>query len=780
MVPQLGYAGLLCERIGTSFEGTTMQSDGRFARMALAALLATTTVGAPCFGQVVGAPTPQAPDPSVKTQLQNCPPGAVKPCPAENPTVPTADAKAGEIVITAQRYGGSVRTTPIAVTALGEKDLTDRGVINVRDLATQVPGITLAPATAASSQMKVVVRGAGPETGGIRTNGTVGVYIDNVIQPRPMGAFFDFFDITRVEFLRGPQGTLYGRNTSGGAIKLVTKQPSYNWNVAGQLAAGDWGALEGKGYISGPIVGDMLAFSVSAVHRGREGFLKGLKEGRRVGILDRSAERAKLMFEPTKNLRFVASVYGMQDNSDAIIPIPLITVAGVNDPYAIPDRDLTIDEQLANRKQEIKQWGASLNATYDITSKLQLGSITGYGKLKQLNLGNDTFVTPAIFAARGGLVTKNSSVVHLDDHWFTQEVNVIYTGDRLKAVGGVYYFYEDGTQQGATAGSQTDDARNTVKAPAIFGQGTYDFGSGVSVVGGLRYTREKTDYLALTIGSAAGSQIGHSTFPSWTPKLGVNWEINDRIFTYASWTKGTRSGGFNSRDPATGALKPTPYGAEWVNSYEVGAKLALPYGFRINSTAYLADYSDLQLSTFIPGNNIIVTLNAGAARVWGLELEPNWQITDSLDLYSNMAFADGKYTKTFKCANQFGVQVDCTDRRIKGLPKFKAGTGLRFSPVIASLPGRLTFNGSWDHTSKVYNNIANEPELVQTPPLDLFNASIAWRSPDNRWSASLEGRNLSNKHYVQAGLLRSDPIKPAVVGYIGEPRQFMLRLGYEY
>jgi iron complex outermembrane receptor protein len=756
-----------------------MLGQGHFVRVALAALLATSTLGAPCLAQA--SATPQQPStPSDKAAAQNCPPGVPKPCPAENPTVPTADAQPGEIVVTAERYGGSVRTTPIAVTALGEKALTDRQVINVRDLVTQVPGITLAPATAASSQMKVVVRGAGTETGGIRTNGTVGVYIDNVIQPRPMGSFFDFFDISRVEFLRGPQGTLYGRNTSGGAIKLLTKQPSYEWTGAGQVGFGDWSALEGKAYVSGPIVPDKLAFSVSGVHRQRDGFLYGLLHGRKVGNLDRSAERFKLMFEPTKQLRFVGSVYAMQDNSDANIPIPLITVAGVNDPYAVPNRDLTIDETFANRKQKITQWGASLNATYDIMDNLQLGSITGYGKLKQFNLGNDTYLTPAIIASRGGFILANSSLVHLNDHWFSQEANVIYTGARLKAVGGLYYFYETGTQQGATAGAQTDDAKNTVKAPAIFGQATYEIVNGVSVVAGIRYTRETTDYFALTIGSAAGNQVGHSTFSSWTPKLGVNWEINKQVFTYASWTRGTRSGGFNSRDPATGALKPTPYGAEWVDSYEVGAKLGLPNGFRLNSTAYLANYTDLQLSTFIPLNNIIVTLNAGAARIWGLELEPNWQVTESLNLYSNIAFSRGKYTKEFKCGNQFGVQVDCTNKRIKGLPAFKAGTGFRFSPRIAALPGRLTINGSWDHTSKVYNNIANEPELVQTAPLDLFNGSIAWRSPDNHWSISVDGRNLTNKHYVQAGLLRSDPVKPAVVGYIGEPRQVLVRAGFEF
>jgi iron complex outermembrane receptor protein len=758
-----------------------MRKEGRVARMALAALLASTSLGAPAFAQVNSAPAAeQAPSPTEQAAEKNCPPGAPQPCPAENPTVPTAPVKEGDIVITAERYGGSVRTTPIAVTALGEKALTERQVLNVRDLVTQVPGITLAPATAASSQMKVVVRGAGTETGGIRANGTVGVYIDNVIQPRPMGQFFDFFDISRVEFLRGPQGTLYGRNTSGGAIKLLTKQPAYQWTGAAQLGVGDWEALEAKGYISGPIIPDKLAFSISGVHREREGFLKGLLVGRQVGNLDRSAERGKLLFEPTEKLRFVASVYAMQDYSDAIIPIPLTVLPGVNDPYAVPDRDLTIIETFPNLKQSIKQWGASLNATYDIGHNLQLGSITGYGKLKQFNLGNDTFLTPAIVAARGGLINANNTKVHLDDHWWTQEVNLIYTGERLKAVAGLYYFYEDGTQQGAAGTAQTDDARNTVKAPAVFGQATYEIVDGLSAVAGARYTRETTDFFALTIGSAAGNQVGHDTFSSFTPKLGLNWEINDDVFTYVSWTKGTRSGGFNSRDPATGQLKPTPFGAEWVDSYELGTKLALPAGFRLNATAFVADYSDLQLSTFIPGNAIIVTLNAGAARVWGLELEPNWQVSDSFDVYSNIAFNRGKYTKDFTCANQFGVFVDCTENRIKGLPKFKAGTGFRFSPRITGMPGRLTFNGSWDHTTKIYNNISNEPELVQTPKLDLFNGSIAWRSEDSRWSASVEGRNLTNKHYVLAGLLRSDPRNPTVVGYVAEPRQILARVGYEF
>ncbi|RVT93317.1 TonB-dependent receptor [Sphingomonas crocodyli] len=710
----------------------------------------------------------------------------VSPVWAQQATAPAAEDQAtegeGEILVTAERYGGTVRTTPVSVTAISEGALMERQVRDVRDMVNQVPGIVLSQATAGSSQMKIVVRGAGTETGGIRANGTVGVYIDNVIQPRPNGAFFDFFDVDRVEFLRGPQGTLYGRNTSGGAIKLVTKKPSYDWTGAGQLSVGNFQAREAKAYLSGPLIEDKLAFSISGLHRRRDGFIFSLDEDRRVGDLNRSAERIKLLFEPDEKLTFELAAYAMQDRSDSTVPLPLIAPVGVVDPYATPNRDLTVNEVVANYYQRIYQRGVTLNATYAITDDLEFGLISGYGRLRQVSLGNDGFLTAAKVAANGGrLVVANADRVEFKSSWYTQEANLIYTGERLKAVGGVYYFYEKGTQQGARSGAQTDDAANKVKAPAVFGQATYTIVDGLSVLAGLRYTRETTDYLALTIGSAAGTQLGKSTYSSTTPKLGVNWEVNDQLFTYISWTRGTRSGGFNSRDPITAVLQPTPFGAEFVDSYELGAKLNIPeYRFRVNATAYIADYSDLQLSTIIPNTAFIATLNAGAARTWGLELEPNWQISDSFNLYSNAAFNRGKYTKSFTCGNQFGVQVDCTNRKIKGLPRAKVSAGFRFSPEISGVPGKFTLNGVWDYTSKVYNNIANEPELVQTPKLNLFNASVAWRSDDGRWNASLEGRNLANKSFVQAGLLSANAVRPIVTGYVGEPRQVMARVGFSF
>jgi len=160
--------------------------------------------------------------------------------PAGNSKVADESEGLTEVTVTAERYSATVQTTPVAVTALSTEMLTDRRVTSVEDISAQIPGIVITPSTGSSNSARIVLRGAGQEQGGINFDPAVGVYIDNVYQPRINGAFFDFFDIARLEVLRGPQGTLYGRNTSGGAIKLETLRPSFNWTTSGELTGGEW------------------------------------------------------------------------------------------------------------------------------------------------------------------------------------------------------------------------------------------------------------------------------------------------------------------------------------------------------------------------------------------------------------------------------------------------------------------------------------------------------------------------------------------------------------
>ncbi|MEO8747589.1 MAG: TonB-dependent receptor [Rhodanobacter sp.] len=692
------------------------------------------------------------------------------------------------IVVTAARLSTPLEKTPIAVTALSPEILADRQIVNVQDLMNQIPGVQITQATSSVSQMGVTFRGARTETGGIRANGTVGIYIDNVIQPRPNASFFNLFDVDQVEVLRGPQGTLYGRNTSGGAIKIETKLPAYYWTGSAQLGVGNYGGREGKVYVSGPLIDNQLAFSFAAVHTTNDGFVYNIPLGRRINNTDLNAERFKVLYQPTDKVTFNFAVYALQDHSGLVIPTPLANLPGVVDPYAVPGRNLFTNEMYVNTGQSNIQKGASLNADWNVTDSLKLDSITGYGHMSAFNQGNNTFLTAAAQQAMGGkLSLATNTQGYLTDKWVTQEFNALYTGDRFSGIAGLYYYYEQGQTSSVTNGAVTDIEESETAAPAVFAQGTYTLGGGVSAVAGLRYTYEIDHYLSHSLIPPVAPQLGRAIFPSTTPKLGLNWQINPNLFTYMSWTQGTRSGGFNSRT-LSGVLQPSPYAAEWVDSYELGSKfITSDNKFSLNTTVYEADYSNQQLVTIIAGPGYVALFynNAGGSRVRGLEIESDWQVLDSFRVYAVAAFQEGNYTKHLPCFDHHGVRMDCIDKHLKGLPAQKWSLGFKYTPTIPMIPGKVSINGSWDHTSTIYNYTSGPlpPPAIDYGPqrkLDLLNTSLNWFDGQGHWNAALEVHNLTNRHYWSAGYASSSPTSVGWVGYMAAPRTVWFRIGYAF
>jgi iron complex outermembrane recepter protein len=694
-----------------------------------------------------------------------------------------------EVTVTAERFGATVQTTPVAVTAISSEGLQERQITNVLQAATEIPGIVITPSTGSSSSARIVLRGAGQEQGGINFDPAVGIYIDGVYQPRINGAFFDFFDIDRLEVLRGPQGTLYGRNTSGGAIKIETRRPSpVDWTWSAQVAAGNWEAQEAKAYVSGPIIEDKLAFAVSGVKRERDGFLWGTAYGDRVGDMDRSAERAKLLYTPTENLDVVFSAYAMQDYSHPGVGVPLTVGPGVVLPEAVPGRDLTVTESFGPLFSRLNNSGASINATYSFTENLQLNSITGYGNLRTFSSGNTLWITAAAQQTGDGTLNIGASGEgRSSDEFYSQELNATFTGDRFKGVFGLFYFDEEGQSRSRSATSATIDQDRGTEAFAVFGQGTYTIGRGVSLTVGDRWTHEKADFTQFYRLIVQAPQSDTKTFTGTSPKLGVNWQINEDALAYASWTKGFKSGGFNPIPPNanTGVPgqqgRPTPYGEERVDSYEIGLKFTSPGGrVRLNVAAYHAEYEGLQLPVFFPGTSTSYTSNATGAEIRGVELEPTISLFDGLQLYGNMSYTHGEYTDPFICSGANTTFRDCSGNKLKGLIPEKIVAGIRYSPTLGFIPGQLRFTGSWHYNDHYFNNVANEGPLVQTQAVDIYNASIGWYSDDNRWNVLLDGRNLADKHYVLAGLQLAHPTQPSVTGYINEPRQVVLRLGVNF
>jgi len=703
----------------------------------------------------------------------------------------SSSAALEEVSVSAERYRATVQTTPVAVTAISAATLADRQIGNVLEAASEIPGTVIMPNINSSNNARIVMRGAGQENSGINFDQAVGVYIDDVIQPRVNGAFFDFFDVGSIEVLRGPQGTLYGRNSSGGAVKIITRRPAFEWTGGGEVAAGDWHAYSGKGYISGPIFGDKLAFSLSASGNKHDGYLYSPYYHKHVGKTKNSAERAKLLYTPTDSLEFQLEYHFIQDYSQPTYGVPLLVAPNVVGTQAngTRNRDLTITENLGDPGHPyLYNDGGSLHATWK-DGPLNVNYIGGIGNLRTFSDGTVSLtLTRAAQVAyeNGTAAPAGANEGHDRVQWYSHELNTTYSTERLKGVGGLYYYNEKGSSRSIALDSPTIDMDRGVDAWAAYAQGTYTLDSGLGFTVGGRHTSEKADFTQFYRLQLANPQSDSKTFNANTYKFGVNYQITSDILTYASYTQGFKAGGFNPVPPANSigggqVGRPVAYNPENVKSYEIGGKFTtFEQRLRLNLALFQANYTGMQLPQFFPGTTTSYTTNATSATVKGIEFEPAFQVLDDLQLYGSGSVMTGKYTGPFNCSLPNTQVVDCSNRHLKALVPRKLTLGLRYSPPIPFIPGRLTLNGSWDYNSRYYTNLANELAVFQPQQASLFNASLAWIDPSGMYKAALEVRNLGNAHYIMNGVQLASPTAPQVTGYPNDPRTIMLRLGVNF
>jgi iron complex outermembrane receptor protein len=697
-----------------------------------------------------------------------------------------ADTTGGieEVTVTASRFASALQTTPIAISAINADTLEQRKISNILESSAAIPGIMMTPVTGASSGARIFMRGVGNENTAILFDNAVGVYIDGVYQPRINGQFFDFFDVGRVEILRGPQGTLYGRNSDGGAIKLITKSPSLNeFKAMGDLTYGNYQTADQRLYLSAPI-SDTLAGSISAVSRKRNGIMKNPNYDRPVNNKDQQGLRAKLLWQPSDAFSAELGFMHLADHGDAGMGSAIQSLGGLGvvNPNAVPGRNLLTSEFSGPQFNRGSNDGAQLNMAYSVSPNLTLNSISGWGFQRV------DFATNFIQTASG---LNIGSSYQFTDHFLSQELNGTYTSDKFKGVAGLYYYSEKGHQQDvapytSVAGRNFRD--RITDATAAFAEGTYNLTDTFGATVGLRYTHEKADltqwYFNQVITPAP--QNAKQTFSATTPKFGVNWQATDNMFVYASYTKGFKSGGFNAVSPATntgvpGAVgRPTEYGPERVTSYEAGLKYhTIDRRFVVNLAVFEADYVGLQLPVFFPGTSNSYTQNATGGRVRGIEIEPTWQATDDLRIYAMGSFEDDKYTKPFNCSLYNTQIVNCQDKHIKGVIPVKTDLGVEYRLPV-KMPGELRMNAEWQHNGKYFNNVSNTLPIVATPSADIFNASVWWDSEDSHWRVALEAKNIMNKIYALESLQIASAIQPSITVYPNEPRMVDVRVRFNF
>jgi iron complex outermembrane recepter protein len=692
---------------------------------------------------------------------------------ADQPARSDQPAALEEVVVTAQRTSENLQRSPVAVTALTAQSLAARQITSVGDLSVSIPNTLISAPTAVPNAARIYIRGAGQDNSGILADPAVAIYVDGVYMPRTNGALFDFSDVDRVEVLRGPQGTLYGRNASGGAINIITKTPGSAPEISGDVAYGSFNTLDIRGYAAGPLIEDKLSGSISGLYRRRDGIVTNTITGEKLDARKLGSLRGKLRFTPSEPLTVTASADYTEDDSDALTGVNLTNYPGVVDSLATPNRDPYTTEITGKHYGKLTAWGASVQASYKF-GDWTLNSITGYRHL------DNRLILPLVMLPSGPIEID----FNIHDNSWSQEFNATVDTTRFKGVVGVYYFGENARDLESITSPPRNLYRET-DAAAAYAQGTFKITNTLGLTGGLRYTYEQTKFTQDFYTQRSYAQSAKQDWKAWTPKIGLEWQIQPSFMTYVSFTEGFKSGGFNAIAPNTNTGTgveggPIAYNPEKVKSYEAGFKYQTNDNrFRLNGAIFRAEYTGLQLPVYFPGTVNTYTSNATGARVQGVELEASYRPSKVLELYGSFSHQVGKYTQPFACADAHNNVVNCEGRQIKALIPTQASAGFTFTPEL-DIPGRVRLNGSWTYISGYWNNVSNTIYLEHTGAHGLLNASVAYETPDGHWTFSVEGKNLADQKYYAAVLQVGNATSPAVAGYPADPRIVMARVKFNY
>ncbi|WP_158548442.1 TonB-dependent receptor [Parvularcula marina] len=683
------------------------------------------------------------------------------------------------IVVTARRREESLQDVPGSVTAIGGDDLATFAADEIGDIQTSVPNLTLHEGDAQNTV--AYIRGVGQLDSLAFADPGVGIYLDDVYLGRAQGSFLDVFDLERIEVLRGPQGTLYGRNTIGGAIKFVSRKPTETPEFTASATYGSYDRLDLKAGISGPISGDTLLGKASIGYFRRDGFADNSVDGQDDGDKDTLAWRGTLLARPAENWEFELTTDGSKDTPDTSrTPARETSVFGLFDPNEDP---FEIDADF-NDLSDLSVWGVSARATWEASPSVTISSITAYREMEyDAHLDLDATASP-IFGV----------FVFEDQNQFSQEFQLTYEGDRLAVVGGLYAFVEEDVTESGIFGPDIAFVSNSINdqkttAYAIYADGTYDLTERLSVSAGLRLTQEEKEFarvqeffdaatpLVPQIGQGArATDIDTDTdFDNVSPRVSVSYEFNADLTAYGSISRGFKSGGFDGRSNTD--LEALPFDAETLTAYEAGLKGRFWDGRGNGSIAvFYNDYQDLQVSSFTAddmGGFAALFTNAAEAEIFGVELESSVRATDNLRLDLALGYLDASYAE-FIGENGQDVSGDLTPANS---PDWTGRLGAEYRRDL-STDTELVVAAAAAYRGDVYPTVSSS-EILKQDSYTLVDASIGLEFQDGKYSLRLAGRNLTDERYRTQGFDLSDSLGYQL-GYYGAPRTYSITAGVRY
>ena len=716
-----------------------------------------------------------------------------------------AASPAGEdvIIVSARRRDESLQDVPVAVSAFSGDELSALGVLDLTDLEAITPNVTLETSRATNSTLTAFIRGVGQQDPVAGFEAGVGIYLDDVYLNRPQAALLDVYDVERIEVLRGPQGTLYGRNTIGGAVKYVTRRLGDEAGATLRLTGGTFGQFDGVGSFDLPIaidssIGDLKLGGAVAYLR-RNGFGDNLNLTN-LENYNKALFSARLAVEwaPTDALSFRVAGDWTEDNSDPKQGHRLLAIPG----YPVLDNVFDTRAGLNTPEQKVEAKGISGVAEWRVNENFTVKNILAYRE--------DQTRTPIDFDSLPVIDLDVPGIY--DNSQFSEEFQILYESDRLNGLVGFYYLDADALTEfdvrldetaallmfpGVLAYTSSDVGTKTW---SIFGDFTYDLLDTVSVSFGGRYTSDdrsisllRTRYFSAGFSPAFGGPDrppslidadldAKANYTDFSPRASISWEPSPEHTLYFSYSQGFKGGSFDPRcganaapdldgDGLSGAADPDDqiafcrFAPENITTYEAGWKNNLFDGrFRSSLALFYSDYQDVQ----VPGSIGIdadmdgiaetfagVTTNAAAATLYGLELEGNailaedmFHAGDALKYQFSLGYIHREFDEYLGRTG-----TDISDLAVfQNTPKITAFSQLSYSKPM----GLLGREGEASlYTSVSYRSMTNQfsyplPQLDQ-PQMALLNAGVNWTAADGRLKLSVHGTNLLDKEYVVAG-----------------------------
>jgi len=718
------------------------------------------------------------------------------------------DVGIGTIIVTAERTANSIQETPISVTAISGEQLEATGAIVINDLAATVPNLTSTTGPQGSADANFFIRGVGQFDFIVTNDPGVGLYVDGVYLGRTVGAMLDAGDVERIEVLRGPQGTLFGRNTLGGAVSVVTKQPDpgvFSGEVQGTYGSRDRVDLDAS--LNVPI-GETSAARVYGFYRQQDGFADNVVTGEDFGRIERYGGRGQLRFEIGPDVQIDLSADYSLDRSNpapsvlnAIVPLPFFPPAALND---VQDPDNFYDIFASNSPEARNEvYGFSGTVTVNLGSA-QLKSITAYRNL-------DSFSTADPDGTRFQLYDQNVTTLQ---EQFSQEIQL--TGeafdDRLTYLIGGFYFSEDANQvldlcfapisdptaqpfQACNVWSQGNDQQT--ESFAVFGQTRYEILEGLSFTLGGRYTWDEKDIISnqffdfrpQLVGPGAvfgfglppeliGQPItlpivtdlpGSVSFEKFTPKVGVEYQATGDVLLYASYSEGFRAGGFNGRLIAPQATIPT-FEPDTNETFEIGLKSdLLDRALRFNLSLFHSQYKGIQQTIADPAVQFRVA-NAGDATLQGFEMEIAIVPTSGLRFDFAVGYTDSEFEDVPVAVGPIN------GNRLPFSPEWTVSAAVQYDIDIGN--STLTPRVDFRYQSDVFFTAFNLP-FEEQDGYGLLNGRITWTDPSEQITLSAFGLNLFDVEYFTFGqnALTSQGV---AYNYLGRPREFGVSAGFRF